>query len=127
MLPFRTQINLTAPLQKRSEHAVLEIFWRQIEALPPDIPEGDDTCELVKFTGEPFVETGEDAWEVWDRQLNNLLQNRTEEEMNQLVRRGKKGLHGFYHFLDTLVTKHNVQVAVLEPKIGRIQAAIQRM
>jgi hypothetical protein len=76
----------STPSQQATNETILDRLHAEILAMPASIPEAEEYHDLARFSVEPHVPEGEDAWEVWDPVLNNLLQNKSDDDMNRLVR-----------------------------------------
>jgi hypothetical protein len=107
---------------------LLASLHKCIESLPKDTKEAGVDHPLAGFSIDPTgcVEDGEDAWEKWDGPLNTLLQ-KDPEELNRLVVVGQRGLGGLHQFLLYLVSEHGIQGSLLEGKLERLFAAIDRV
>jgi len=99
-----------------------------IEALPHDVGDADEYHPLVQFAGDPMgcIEENEDAWEKFDRPLNMLLQ-KPQDELKHLVQVGENGLIGLCHFLEYLVTYHQVTGYLLKGKLEQLMCAIDEV
>ena len=108
---------------------LLASLHKRIKSLPKDTKEaGTSDHPLAIFSSDPTgcVEDGEDAWEKWDGPLNTLLQ-KDPEELNRLVVVRQRGLGGLHRFLTYLVSEHGIQGGLLEGKLERLFAAIDRV
>jgi len=107
---------------------LLSSFHKRILSLPKDTTEAGIDHPLARFSIDPVgcVKDGEDAWETWDGPLNSLLQ-KDPQELNELVVVRQRGLEGLHRFLSYLVLDHGIQGGLLEGKLERLFAAIDRV
>lgn len=108
--------------------ALLQKFRARIEGLPLDVGEADHHHPLAAFAGDPVgcVGDGEDAWEKYDGPLNCLLQ-KPPDELQNLVQVGENGLIGLCCFLEYLVAHHQLSGYLIEGKLERLMAAIDKV
>lgn len=99
-----------------------------IARMPAEIPHAEDNAETAIYFGDPakLVLPADDMWEKLDRMLNTTLQ-KEESELDALIKRGPKGIEALYHVLVFYVGSRGLNEQLLEGKIGRILAAIERV
>jgi hypothetical protein len=124
-------LNLTAPQSDpipSSQLSLLSSLREKVEKLPRTVPLATKTHILAGYSQSPQkltsdIENDADVWETWDRKLNVFLQC-NDDELKQLVVRGKFGLIGLVGFFEHLVRDRKVDERLLEGKAKRLVDAI---
>ena len=97
----------------------LEKLLYLIKHVPDTVPEATEYNKLAVFAGHPgdFDIPNLSVDDLWEEVLNKVLKSALgwghEGNMENLIRRGKKGLDGLANFVKHFVVKHGVQVALL--------------
>lgn len=107
---------------------ILSDFRARIDSLPETVPIAPPDHPLARFSGDPTgsVPDGEDAWEIWNPQLDTILQ-RSPDELRSLVVRGEHGLHGLCSLLEYLARYHGIGGGLLEGKVMRLMNAMNEV
>jgi hypothetical protein len=107
---------------------VLLTLRERVEKLPRTVPVAKKTHILAAYSQSPQNLTSDirndaDVWETWDQKLNVFLQ-RNNDDLKQLVVRGKFGLIGLVDFFEHLVRDRKVAEGLIEGKVERLINAI---
>jgi hypothetical protein len=111
-----------------SQPSVLSTLREKVEKLPRTVPVANKTHILATYSQSPQnltsdIQNDEDVWETWDQKLNVFLQC-NDDDLKQLVVRGKFGLIGLVSFFEHLVRDRKVGEGLLEGKAKRLMDAI---
>lgn len=104
-----------------------------IRKIPGSIPEGAENDILAPFGDDPRNQDvsnieGDELWEVnLNRFLKGVLGWGTEDRMDSLVRRGKKGMDGVLEFTRYFIEEHGVSEGLFEGKFSGLLDALERM
>jgi hypothetical protein len=102
-----------------------------IENLPASIPEASDYDSLAVFSGNPadYGNQSLSADELWEETLNRLFKSAlgwgTEGNMDNIIRRGHKGLDGLANFIKYLVVKRGVSMGLFEGKLTHLMNKLE--
>ena len=124
-------VNLATPQSEpipSSQPCVLLSLREKVEKLPRTVPIAKKTHILAGYSQSPQkltsdIENDADVWETWDRKLNVFLQC-NDDELKQLVVRGKFGLIGLVGLFEHLVRDRKVDEGLTEGKVKRLVDAI---
>lgn len=111
----------------------LEKFHSLINRLPESIPEATEYDTLAMFGGNPQdcddpSLNGDDLWEeVLNGMMKNVLGWGMESDMNNVIRRGRKGLDGLLNFVKYFVVKRGVSMGLFEGKLSHLIHALEDM
>ncbi len=104
-----------------------------IEKLPDTIPEATEYDKLAAFAGNPadHDDPSLNADELWEFTLNGILKSvfgwGTEGDMENIIRRGRKGLDGLSNFVRHFIVKRGVNEALFEGKLAHLLNKIEEM
>ena len=110
----------------------LEKLVNLIRLLPDTIPEATDYDKLAVFAGNPrdFDNPDLDADDLWEEVLNKVLKSALgwgeEENMDDVIRRGRKGLDGLTNFVKFFVVKRGVQMSLFEGKLAWLVTTLEQ-
>jgi len=110
----------------------LETLHHLIKNLPDTVPEASDYDKLAVFEGNPmhFDDPALDADELWENVLNVQLKSALgwgmDEDMDPIIRRGRKGLDGLANFVKYFIVKRGVKVCLFEGKLSHLMIALQK-
>ncbi|GJE96780.1 hypothetical protein PsYK624_129860 [Phanerochaete sordida] len=99
-----------------------------IQRLPTTVPIATPQDLLARFAGSPrdAVPSGEDAWEVLDQVLNNVIGYGTSTtDVAGFIRRGSHGVDALCRWLEECVVDLKIAEALLEGKVNKVIDAIQ--
>lgn len=107
---------------------------RDTEARPiPDtIPEATEYDKLAVFGGSPrdFDNPDLDVDDLWEEVLNKVLKSALgwgeEENMDDVIRRGRNGMDGLMNFVKYFVVKRGVQMSLFEGKLARLVTTLEK-
>ncbi|KDR67270.1 hypothetical protein GALMADRAFT_47197, partial [Galerina marginata CBS 339.88] len=126
-----TSASISVPAPSRSRLlAKLEHF---IENLPDTIPEGNEYDKLAYFAGNPadYDTPSLNADDLWEESLNNRLKSvfgwGAEEDIKNLLRRGRYGLDGLANFVKYFVVKRGVDEALFEGKLSCLMNELEEV
>jgi len=110
----------------------LERLLNLIKHVPDTVPEATEYDRLAIFAGHPgdfdIPDLGVD--DLWEEVLNKVLKSALgwgeEENMENIIRRGKKGLDGLANFVKHFIVKRGVQVALFEGKLMCLINALEQ-
>ena len=111
----------------------LEKLLFLIKHVPDTVPEATEYDKLAVFAGHPrdFDVPNLNVDDLWEEVLNKVLKSALgwgdEENMENLIRRGKKGLDGLANFVKHFVVKRGVQVALFKGKLAHLVDALEKM
>lgn len=106
-------------------------FQYLIKNLPESIPEASDYDKLAIFGARPsdFDNTSVPSGELWEEVINNVLKSifgwGMEGNMDEIIRRGRKGLDGLSEFVKYFVVKRGVDEALFEGKLSYLTRALE--
>jgi hypothetical protein len=106
---------------------------RLIRNIPGSIPEGAENDMLAPFGDDPRNQDvsnieGDELWEVsLNRFLKGVLGWGTEDKMDSLVRRGKKGMDGVLEFARNFIEERGVSEGLFEGKFSGLLDTLERM
>lgn len=106
-------------------------FQYLIENLPESIPEASDYDRLAIFAVRPcdFDDTSIPSGELWEEVVNKVLKSMfgwgMEGNMDDIIRRGRKGLDGLAEFVKYFVVKRGVDEALFEGKLSYLMCALE--
>ena len=108
--------------------SVLLTLREKVEKLPNTVPIAEKTHILAVYSLSPqrltsYREDDADVWEIWDQKLNVFLQG-NDDDLKQLVVRGKLGLIGLVGFFEHLVRDRKVDEGLIEGKVKRLMDVI---
>ena len=110
----------------------LEKLLYLIKHVPDTVPEATEYDRLAVFAGHPgdFDIPDLNVDDLWEEVLNKVLKSALgwgeEENMENMIRRGKMGLDGLANFVKHFVVKRGVQVALFEGKLARLTDALEQ-
>lgn len=122
--------------ERETDHVTAKDFLTKlsilINSLPETIPEASIYDRLAVFAGNP--EDHDDpmlaADDLWESTLNNSLKSALgwsdEENMDDIIRRGRYGLDGFVNFVRYFVVKRGVNEALFEGKLTHLVSALEK-
>jgi hypothetical protein len=102
-----------------------------INNLPESIPEASDYDKLAIFSARPcdFDDTSIPSSELWEEIVNNVLKSTfgwgMEGNMDDIIRRGRKGLDGLANFAKYFIVKRGVDEALFEGKLSFLMSALE--
>jgi hypothetical protein len=111
-----------------------DILWKLynlIENLPASVPEALDYDSLAVFSGNPadYDDPSLSADELWETTLNGLFKSAlgwgTEGDMDNIIRRGQKGLDGLANFVKHFVVKRGVSMGLFEGKLTHLMNRLE--
>jgi len=111
----------------------LQNLYHLIESLPDTVPEALDHDKLAVFEGNPmhFDDPTLDADSLWETVLNTQLKSvlgwGKEEDLELIIRRGRKGLDGLANFVKYFIVKQGVKEALFEGKLSRLISTLQKL
>jgi hypothetical protein len=109
----------------------LEKLYNLIEKQPTSIPEASDYDRLAVFAGNPaeYDNPSLSPDELWEETLNELFKSvlgwGTEGNMDEVIRRGKKGLDGLANFVKHFVIKRGVSMGLFEGKLAHLMSKLE--
>lgn len=109
----------------------LQKLYRLIENLPASIPEASDYDCLAVFSGNPadYNDSSLSADELWETSLNGLFKSALgwgmEGNMDDIIRRGQKGLDGLANFVKHFVVKRGVSMGLFEGKLTHLMNKLE--
>jgi hypothetical protein len=119
------------PVNGRSQF--IERLEGLVKRIPKSIPEGSQDDQLAPFGDDPQnqdVSTVEGD-ELWEVNLNSFLKGvlgwGTEDAMERIVRRGKKGMDGVLEFARYFIVERGVSEGLFEGKFSGLLDALERM
>ena len=106
---------------------------QKIELIPSSIPEADDQSPLLEFAAKPqtlVIAAGCSEDDDWELILNPMMKRAfgwAHEGQNDdnLIRRGQKGLDGFYRVIAFFVLKRGLPSGCIEPKLKLLRSIIE--
>jgi len=105
-----------------------------IRRLPVNIPEGAENDILAPFGDDPRNQdvSNIEGDELWEANLNRFLKEvfgwgLTENRMNNIVRRGKKGMDGVLEFTRYFIEERGVSEGLFEGKFSGLLDTLERM
>ena len=107
-------------------------LYNLIENLPASIPEASDYDRLAVFSGNPveYDNPSLSPDELWEETLNGLFKSAlgwgTEGDMDEVIRRGRKGLDGLANFVKHFVVKRGVSMGLFEGKLAHLVSKLER-
>jgi hypothetical protein len=121
------------PLEPAAEpiHDVLWKLYNLIENLPASIPEASEYDSLAVFSGNPadYDNPNLSADELWETTLNGLFKSAlgwgTEENMDNIIWGGQKGLDGLANFVKHFVLKRGVSMGLFEGKLTHLMNKLE--
>jgi len=102
-----------------------------IKRLPASVPEASAHDSLAVFEVDPkeFDDPSLTADELWEATLNGLLKSvlgwGMDQNMDEIIRRGPKGLDGLASFVEYF-TRRGVSEALFEGKLSYLLSALER-
>ena len=102
-----------------------------IENLPASIPEASDYDRLAVFAGNPaeYDNPNLSPDELWEETLNGLFKSALgwgiEGNMDEVIRRGRKGLDGLMNFVKYFVVKWGVSMGLFEGKLAYLISELE--
>lgn len=102
-----------------------------IDKLPASVPEASDYNKLAVFAGNPaeYDNLSLSPDELWEETLNGLFKSAlgwgTEGNMDEVIRRGRKGLDGLANFVKHFVVKREVSAGLFEGKLEYLMSKIE--
>lgn len=111
---------------------LIERLYHAIANLPDSIPEASDYDSLAIFGTHPeaYDDSTLDADDLWETVLNQLLKTAlgwgTEGNMDNIIRRGKKGLDGLSNFVRYFVIKRGVSEGLFEGKLTHLMGELEK-
>jgi hypothetical protein len=119
---------------ENSEPPINDVLWKLynlIENLPASIPEASEYDRLAIFSGNPadHDDPSLSADELWETTLNGLFKSAlgwgTEGNMDNIIRRGQKGLDGLANFVKHFVVKRGVSMGLFEGKLTHLMNKLE--
>jgi hypothetical protein len=101
--------------------------------LPKTIPEATEYDKLAAFARDPadYDIPGLDADDLWEESLNNHMKSvfgwGTEDDMENLIKRGRHGLDGLANFVTHFVIEQGVNEALFEGKMSHLMNKLEEM
>ena len=102
-----------------------------IKNLPESIPEASDYDKLAIFAARPcdFDDTSIPSDELWEEVVNKVLKSifgwGMEGNMDEIIRKGRKGLDGLNEFIKYFIVKRGVDEALFEGKLTHLMCALE--
>ncbi len=109
----------------------LEKLFELIKNLPLSVPEASDYDALAIFAGNPaeYDNPSLSAHNLWEETLNGLFKSAlgwgVERDMDEVIRRGRKGLDGLANFVRHFVVKRGVSIEMFEGKLGHLLSKLE--
>jgi len=113
-------------------NSFIDLFQNLVNDLPETVPKASELDRLAVFgrTPEEFDNPGLDADELWETTLNHVLKSAlgwgTEENWDEIIRRGKLGLDGLVNFARYFVKERGVSPALFEGKLANLLMALKK-
>ena len=110
----------------------LEKLFNIVRLLPDMIPEATEYDKLAVFGGNPqdFDNPDLSADDLWEEVLNKVLKLALgwgeEVNMDDVIRRGRKGLDGLTNFVKFFVVKCGVHMSLFEGKLAWLVMTLQQ-
>ena len=107
-------------------------LYHLIENLPASIPEASDYDRLAVFSGNPVEHDNPSLSpdELWEESLNGLFKSAlgwgTDGDMEEVIRRGRKGLDGLANFVKHFVVKRGVSMGLFEGKLAHLMSELEK-
>jgi hypothetical protein len=120
--------DVAMPVHPPSNRGFLEELHDLISSVPDSIPEALDQDVLAIFTGNPHEidDPSLNRDELWEELLNGMMKSAfgwgDEGNMEDIIRRGRKGLDGLLNFV-----KHGVSEGLFEGKLMNLMNALENM
>jgi len=111
----------------------LDKLQHLIKHIPDSIPEAQDNDKLAIFSGNPkdFDNESLDPDGLWEEVLNPLLKSSlgwgTEGDMDEIVRRGRKGVEGLAIFVTYFIEERGVSDSLFEGKLSYLLRFLEKM
>jgi hypothetical protein len=115
-----------------SQRNLIEKLSELIENLPESIPEASVYDRLAIFAGNPveYDDISLSPDDLWEATLNGLFKSAlgwgTEVDMDEVIRRGRKGLQGLVNFVKYFVVKRGVSIGLFEGKLAHLMAELEK-
>jgi hypothetical protein len=132
--PSKATVHSSKTVVERLEPVVsnvLEKLSNLIENLPASIPEASDYDKLAVFAGNPaeYDNPSLSPDELWEETLNGLFKSAlgwgSEGDMEEVIRRGRKGLDGLANFVKHFVVKRGVSMGLFEGKLAYLMSKLE--
>ena len=94
------------------------------------VPKGTSTDSISQFSASlrDSIPAGEDAWEVIDKTLNNLLgYGKSTKQIAAQIRRGPLGADGLIRWLEACLEDLHIDEGLLQPKFDRLLDALKTL
>ena len=104
-----------------------------IKNIPDSIPEAGDNDRLAAFGGNPkdFDDESLDPDGLWEEVLNPLLKSSlgwgTEGNMDEIIRKGRKGVEGLATFIKYFIEERGVSDSLFEGKLSYMLSYLEKM
>jgi hypothetical protein len=111
----------------------LEKLTNLAKNLPHTIPEAFDDDKLAEFGGDPAGVDDKtiDSEELWEEEINPRLKRilgwGTEGKMEDLIRRGRKGVDGLAIYVRYCVEERGVNESLFEGKLSHLMSVLEEM
>ena len=106
---------------------LLEKLCQVINNLPYSVQLGVSTDTLAHFSGDPHseLEEGDEAWEMVDRALNQVIGfGATIEDISGMIQQGEFGMDRMLNWLTICICQLNINEVLLEMKIEHLIEAM---
>ena len=109
----------------------LERLNNLAKSLPHTIPEASDNDKLAEFGGDPagIDDKTIDSEELWEEEINPRLKRilgwGTEGKMEDLIRRGRKGVEGLAIYVRYCVEERGVNEGLFEGKLSHLMSVLE--
>jgi hypothetical protein len=133
IVSLKEVVDSSSEIHQTTNRDLLERLHDLISNLPNTIPEASDTDILAVFSGNPHdidipSLTG-DA--LWEELLNGMMKSAfgwgDEGKMEDIIRRGRKGLDGLFNFVKHFIVKRGVSEGLFEGKLMNLMTSLEKM
>ena len=131
-----TQGETVSPTFKPASGPIFNSFIKTLQDLvkdlPTSVPEASELDRLAVFGRSPeeFDNAALDVDELWETTLNGVLKSTlgwgTEENMDEIIRRGRWGLDGLVNFATYFVEQRGVSGGLFEGKLTHLVMALEK-
>jgi len=131
--PARDAVLSTVRVSTRNGSEFVARLQAMVENIPMSIPEGSDNDRLARFSVNPrdYDDPSLDADGLWEEVLNSFLKGAlgwgTEDKMDDMVRRGMKGMSGILQFTRYFIEERGVNEMLFEGKLSHLLSAVEKM
>jgi hypothetical protein len=123
----------SAVVSVAQESKLLNRIQKIVKNLPDSVPIASSQDRLAVFSYDPclIAETTKNGDDLWEDTLNSFLKKALgwggEEDMEDMVRRGEKGMDGIMHFVRYFINERGVSEALFEGKLNCLLDAADKM